>query len=129
MLYSRRVKCACLIILFISCIGVIKTYGIGFGGRNGNSFLTIPEVQQISYIAGFIDGVNMYCALEVVVMKMPKCHFYKFEECISQMTPIQIKDIVVKYLNENPDRRHLSMVNIFMEATVEACGKIGNQSF
>lgn len=106
---------ALLVILTISatakCVASDQSRktGIHTSGITGNHYLTLPEIAKRAYIAGVLDG---FCAAEV---NDPNPIFNKV---IEGMTLGQLKAIIEKYMQDNPQEWNNPMSVI---VTVAVC--------
>jgi hypothetical protein len=63
----------------------------------GNQFLGLPDNEELAYVVGIVDGVSL----------MTKGNCFKGTEYP------QINAMVIKFLRDNPEYRHLAMSGIF----------------
>ena len=78
----------------------------------GNEFMYMSEEHRVMWTAGFLNGID---ALGVLVC--PERHLYP-----EGVTTGQFKDIVLKYLKNNPTIRNRDLAALALLALFEAFG-------
>ncbi len=95
------------------------------GWINGNELYKKCTVKESSELY-FMD--SSYCLgyiMAVTEVYLSSGKFYKISCIPGEVDPGQLKDILVKYLRDHPEKRHLSGYALIMESQVAAfpCNK------
>ena len=84
------------------------------GLYSGNTYLA----QTSRFREGYIAGVADTCHSDIDYSTL-----LKFKGCTRKMTLGQIRAIVEKYLQDNPQNRHVQMATLAVVAVIGACSK------
>lgn len=85
---------------------------------SGNHFLGLDDSSKSFYIWGLRDGVFLEQFLS-------KNDFGLSQKCLEGKPNKQIKGIVYKFLNDHPERWHLPIAMIWLEAVLSVCSEPG----
>lgn len=76
----------------------------------GNSYLQSSTSHQLGYVAGAIDGVELYRASD-----------YPLDKCIGKKPLRQLHAMVNKYIDSNPGQWDQPMSKLVMLAILKGC--------
>jgi hypothetical protein len=99
-----------LVMLSVLGVGAQDTVGL----YSGNTYLAQTGKFRDGYIAGVADTCHS---------NIDHSTLLKFKECTGKMTLGQIRAIAEKYLQDNPQNRHVQMAVLSIMAVVGACSK------
>jgi hypothetical protein len=86
------------------------------GFLNGNDFRDYTNTEQINYVMGVIDGFYLGVAFK------GKVNFSQWiDKCVEGMRSDQVKAMIEKFMNENPQVWHGPMNGIILDTFQEYC--------
>jgi hypothetical protein len=110
-------------VLVLLCISAPSLFGaeeaavsIKSGFLTGNSFRQLSHSEKRGYAIGFLEGVFM-----APMFDAPKLELRWIESCAIGMTDNQVVAIIMKFLDQNPQRWHDQMNILAWVALKEAC--------
>lgn len=85
----------------------------------GNQWLGMDNNKQVLYVMGVVDGMNIAHAVNNKSKNEKEIYFFKCN--VVGMTGGQIRAIIKKYMDENPDKWHWPMPVMISSAIDESC--------
>jgi len=94
-----------VVIVFYSCKVIYCASNI-----SGNDFVTMSESSKRGYITGYLDGYSVLGQMKKTV-NIP-----------SKATYVQLYDVIIKFLNDHPERRHYPIEVLVWGALMDSYG-------
>jgi hypothetical protein len=117
----KRIFTAITIILIAGEVIAAQPENLPSGYVSGNVFRTMSDSVQSGYVEGLMDGYLSASRLAKSDLKITR----KLDDCTKGMSEVNIKAILLNYMEDNPVVRGRPMSLIALEALSRACRQIG----
>ena len=108
----KPLKIILIIVLLLTVTISISAFG-ALSFYSGNEYLQFSEKVKMAYVAGFSDMSN------ILIEYYEPEKYQKIIELTKDMTIGQTVKILDKYLEENPEKLHISAAVLFLNAIDE----------